>query len=116
MDEKIKNMIEENPLALATIDGKGKPYCIAVAFVKVKDDKIVITDNYMKKTINNLKNYPNVSLVVWNKDWKGYNIQGKANYFEEGEWLDFIKFIKENKDEPCKGAIVIEINDIKKCG
>ena len=114
MEEEIKKIIEENVLALATINKEGDPYVIAVAYVKIKDDKIVITNNYMKKTIDNLKNCPNISLVVWNKDWKGYQIKGKAEYFEEGEWLEFVKKIPENKDEPCKGALVVEINNIKK--
>ena len=115
MEEEIKKIIEENPVALATIDNEGKPYVIAVASVKVKDNEIIITNNYMKKTIENLKNSPNVSLVVWNKDLEGYKIQGIAEYFSEGEFFDFVKSLEENKNEPCKGVIVIEINEIKKC-
>ncbi|MCX6750975.1 MAG: pyridoxamine 5'-phosphate oxidase family protein, partial [Candidatus Pacearchaeota archaeon] len=114
MEEEIKKIIEKNPIALSTINKEGKPYVIAVASVKIKDDKIIITDNYMSKTIDNLKNSPYVSLVAWDKDWKGYNIQGKAEYFDKGMFFDFVKSLKENKDEPCKGSIVIEINEIKK--
>ncbi|GBE19686.1 pyridoxamine 5'-phosphate oxidase [archaeon BMS3Abin17] len=113
INEEVKKMIEENPVALATIKD-GNPYVITVAFVKVKDDKIVITNNYMTNTINNIKDNPNVSLAVWNKDWKGYQINGKAEYFEEGEWHDFVKAIEENKDEACRGAIVVEVNKIKR--
>ncbi len=116
IEEEIKKIIEKNPVALSTINREGKPYVIAVAYVKVKDDKIIITDNYMGRTIDNLKSCPNVSLVVWDKQWKGYNIQGRAEYFDKGEFLDFVKSLKENENEPCKGAIVIEINEIKKCG
>jgi len=112
--EEIKKIIEENVVALASIDNEGNPYCIAVAYVKVKDDKIVITANYMNTTLENIKNNPNVCLIAWDKDWKGYQIKGKAEYFEEGEWMDFVKAIPENKDEPCKGALVVEINNIKK--
>jgi len=116
MKKEIKKIIEKNPVALSTVNVEGKPYVIAVASVKVKDDKIIITDNYMSKTIENLKNSSNVSLVAWNKKFEGYNIQGKAEYFDKGEYLDFVKFLKENENEPCKGAIVIQINEIKKCG
>ena len=114
MNEEIKLIIEENAVALASIDADGNPYCIAVAYVKVKDDKIVITANYMNTTLENIRNNPSVCLVVWNKDWKGYQIKGKAEYFNQGEWLDFVKAIPENRDEPCKGALVVEINSIKK--
>src|SRR4030043_2229100 len=114
ISKQLRRMIEQNPLALATVDKKGKPYVIAVAFVKIKDNKIIITNNYMEKTINNLKNCFNVSLVGWDKSWKGYNIQGKAKYFDKGAWIDFVKSFKENKKEPCRGAIVVKINEIKK--
>ncbi len=112
--EAIK-IIEENPVALSTCNDN-KPNASVAAFVKVKDDKIIITNNYMGKTIDNIKENPKLCLVVWNKDWTGYKIEGDAEYFEEGEWFDFVKKIPENKDEPCKGAIVITINNIKEIG
>jgi predicted pyridoxine 5'-phosphate oxidase superfamily flavin-nucleotide-binding protein len=114
--EEIKQMIEENPVAVSTITNNNKPYTIAVAFVKIKDDKIIITNNHMKKTIENLKQNSNISLAVWNSKWEGYQINGLAEYFEQGEWLEFVKSLEENKEEPCKGAIVINVNDIKELG
>ena len=111
--EEIKKIIEENPLALATIK-EGKPYVIAVAYVKIKNNKIVITDNYMKTTINNIKNNHTVSLAVWNKNWEGYQINGEAKYYDSGEYLEFVKSLEENKDESPKGAIVVKINEIKR--
>ena len=114
MEEKIKRMIEKNPLAFATIDKSGKPYVIAVADVKIiSEDRILIGDNYMEKTIENLKNSPNVSLVVWDKHEKGYKIQGTAEYFSDGEWAEKAKEI--HKSYPAKGAIVIEINEVRMC-
>ncbi len=114
INEDAKKIIEENPVALATINKEGNPHCIAVAFVKVKDDKVIITNNYMTNTIKNINRNNNVSLAVWNKDWKGYQINGKAEYFEKGEWHDFVKAIEENKEEACRGAIVVEVNKIKR--
>ncbi len=112
--KEVKKIIEKNPVALATINEERKPYAIAVAFVKVKDNKIIITNNYMNNTIKNISNNKNVSLVVWDKKMHGYQINGTAEHFESGEWYDFVKSFKENKDEPCKGALVIELNSIKK--
>ncbi len=115
MKENLIKTIEENPIALGT-SNNNKPHVSVAAFVKIKDEKIIVTNNYMKTTIENIKENPLVNLVVWNKDWKGYQIEGSANYFKEGMWLDFIKNIPENKDEPCKGAIIIQINKIKSIG
>lgn len=111
--KEIKQLIEENPLALATIKNN-KPYVIVVAYVKVLSNKIIITDNYMKNTKENIKENPNVALVVWNKDWQGYQINGTAEYFDKGKWLDFVKSLEENKGYPTKGAILVEIKEIKK--
>ena len=112
------NLIEENALAFATVDSEGNPHCIAVGDVKVaSDDKILVGDNYMNKTLKNIQKNPNVALVVWSKDESvGYRLQGTAEYFSEGKWLDKVKAIPENKEFPCKGAILINVNNVKKLG
>jgi hypothetical protein len=119
INKELKNLIEENALAFATVDEKGNPHCVAVAFVKVvSENQILVTDNYMVETIKNIQQNPNVALAVWNKNWKencvGYELRGTAEYFTEGKWYEIIKQIPENKGEPCKGAILITINKIKK--
>jgi len=119
INEELKKLIEENDLAFATIDENGNPHCIAVGFCKVvSKNQILVTDNYMIETIKNIQQNPNVALTVWNKDWKenciGYELRGTAEYFTNGKWYERIKQIPENKGEPCKGAILITIDKIKK--
>lgn len=113
--EEIK-LIEDNPVSFATVDDDGNPNVIPVAYVKVKDDRIVITDNYMKQTKENLEERSSVCLAVWDKDWKGIKVLGEATYFDSGEWLDYVKKLDENKGEPAKGAIVVEVIEIKELG
>ena len=117
--DELKRLIEENPLALATVDEKGNLHCIAVAFVKfVSENQILITDNYMTKTRENILRNPNVALVVWNKDWEencvGYELKGVAEYFTEGEWYEKAKQIPENEGEPCKGVVLVTLVGTKK--
>ena len=107
----IKDMIENNSLSLAT-NMKGNPYVIVVGDVKViSKEEILIGDNYMKNTIDNIKNNNNVCLVVHNNK-EGYQIKGNAHYYNSGKWLDKIKEI--HKGYPAKGAIIVKINEIKK--
>lgn len=118
INEGIKNMIENNAMGLATINKEGNPHNIAVAYVKViSKNQLIISDNYLKETIENIKSNPNIALVVWHSNWKencvGYELRGKAEYFTNGKWIDFIKKIPANKEEPCKGAILITLNKIK---
>jgi len=111
----IKDKLERATIAVATADKQGKPHNIAIMYAKVRDDKIVITNNYMKTTVNNLKENNKISLVFWQKE-KGWRIDGEAEYFDSGEWLDFVKDMPENKDMPCKGAVVINVKEIKELG
>lgn len=119
INKTIKKLIEENAVAVSTVGIDGNPHCIAVAYVKVvSDNQILITDNYMVTTLENLKSNKNVAIAVWNKDWKkeciGYELKGVAEYFIEGTWHDKVKQIPENEDESCKGAILVTVNNIKR--
>ena len=112
--EDIKNKLEKATVAVATIKDN-KPHLIAILYPKVKDGKVIITNNYMKTTIENLKNNSYISLVFWEGE-KGWRIEGKTEYYDSGEWLDFVKSMKENKDEPANGALVIDVENIKELG
>lgn len=118
INEGMKKMIEENILALATVDKKGEPHNIAVGFVKViSKNQLLISNNWFVETIENIKENKNVSLAVWARNWEenciSYEFRGKAEEFTSGKWLEEIKKIPINKDEPCKSAIVVTINKIK---
>ncbi len=113
--EDIKDKIEKATIAVATVNNEGKPHNIAIMYAKVKDGKVIITNNYMKTTIENLKNNPNVSLVFWEKG-KGWRINGNAEYYNSGKWLDFVRSLKENKGEPANGAIIINVEEIRELG
>lgn len=112
-------MINESLImALATVNKKGEPHNIAVGYVKViYKNQLLISDNWIVESLENIKSNPNVSLAVWNKDWEeaciGYEFRGKAEYFTSGKWVDEIKRLPINEGEPCKGAILITINKIK---
>jgi predicted pyridoxine 5'-phosphate oxidase superfamily flavin-nucleotide-binding protein len=118
INEGMKKMIEENAMGLATIGNDGKPHNVAVGYAKViSGDELLLTNNYLNETIENIRENNNIALVVWNKNWKeeciGYELKGTALYFNEGKWIEFIKKIPINKGEPCKGAILIKINNVK---
>ncbi|MCM8803600.1 MAG: pyridoxamine 5'-phosphate oxidase family protein [Candidatus Omnitrophica bacterium] len=111
----IKKLIEGNPLAFATTDSIGKPNVIPVAYVKVvSKNQILITDNYMKQTKENLGKNNNVCLAVWDKNWKGYKLVGSAKYFTSGKWKKFVKEMPENKGLPAKGAILVTVSKLIK--
>jgi len=110
----IKNKLEKATIAVSTVKSN-KPHAIAIMYAKVKDNKVIITNNYMKTTIENIKKNPNICLVFWEGE-HGWRIEGEAEYHDSGKWLDFVKSMKENKGEPANGAIVINIKNIRVLG
>lgn len=111
--EKFKDIIEKNPMAFASIDSLNKPNVIGVAYVKVvSSNQILVTDNYMKHTVENIKNNPAICLAVWDTNWKGCKLIGQAEYFNEGKWKEFIDKMPENKGLPAKGAILITVENV----
>lgn len=114
---KAKKIIEGNYVAFATVDKNCKPNVIAVACVKVVEkNKILVADNFMKHTRENLKENNNICLAVWNDKEEGYKIIGKAKYFSSGKWLRFVKQMPENKDFSAKGAILVAVSKLIELG
>ncbi len=111
--EDIKDKIKNKILALASVDDAGKPHPIAVEVNDLKDNKIIITDNFMKTTIENIKESSWVSLLFW-ENGEGFRIDGKAEYHSSGKWFDFVKGLKENKCYSPKGAVIVNILKIEK--
>lgn len=114
----LKKFIESNAMGLATIGKNGKPHNIAVAYVKVFDGKIVISNVHIKESIENLKYNDNVSLAIWNKEWEkacvGYEIIGKAKNYTEGKYFDYVRGLSDNDGYKIISAIVVKIIKIKK--
>ncbi|KKQ50927.1 MAG: Pyridoxamine 5'-phosphate oxidase-related FMN-binding protein [Parcubacteria group bacterium GW2011_GWD2_38_11] len=110
---KIKKIIEKNPLTIATVDRSGKPNVSVVAFVKVvSENEVLITDNYMAQTKQNILQNKNVCLAVWDKKWNGVKIIGKTKYFSSGKWKEYVEKMKENKGLSAKGAIIVKISKL----
>ncbi len=117
INNRAKKIIEGNYAAFATVDKNRKPNVIAVSCVKViGGGNLIITDNFMKHTRENLKENNNVCLAVWNNKEEGYKLIGKAKYFSSGKWLKFVKQMPENKGFPAKGAILVTVLKLTELG
>jgi predicted pyridoxine 5'-phosphate oxidase superfamily flavin-nucleotide-binding protein len=117
--QEMKDIIEKTRgWAFATSTKDGMPNVVPIHFVKlISDNEIMFVDIFMKKTLENIKNNPNVALTVW--DWdvkprKGYQFKGQARIetsgklFEEG-----IKIVKAEKpDLDPKGIVIVKVKSI----
>lgn len=113
----LKKFIESNAMGLATVDKNGNPHNIAVAYVKVSENKLVISNAHIRESIKNIEQNPSVSLVVWNKEWEkacvGFEIVGKAENYTSGKWYDFVCNLEDNEGLEIESAIVVTPAKIK---
>ena len=115
-----KELIENNPSNIATVNNKNCPNISIASNVRIiGSDSIIISVNEMKNTPNNIKDNPNIAITTFNKEWQGIRLFGTATFYTSGEYYDFCynTFFKDRispKDltKP-KGAIVVKVNKLE---
>ena len=117
ISEEVKTAIDKTkPICVATANNKCVPNIIYVTFLKyINDTTVVIADNKLSKTKENILNNGNVSFVVLDPDTKrSYQLKGSATYVEEGkQFQDIYNWVKNTRaDLNPKGAVYITINEI----
>lgn len=115
-----QELIDDKPMHIATVNSKNNPN-LAVASEVIEKDKIIISVNEMIHTEENIEYNPNVVLTVFDSDYKGLRIFGKANYYTDGEYYDFCMktFFSNGEVTPFgatkpKGAIVVNVAKVEK--
>jgi predicted pyridoxine 5'-phosphate oxidase superfamily flavin-nucleotide-binding protein len=106
--KEYKETIEKNLIFVSTSSKSSIPHVIVCADCKVFQEKILITDNYMKTTRKNVLENKNISLCVGSQKSGFLYIEGKVDYKISGKYYDFVKSLKENRGCPCKGVLVVK--------
>ncbi|MDD4050030.1 MAG: pyridoxamine 5'-phosphate oxidase family protein [Candidatus ainarchaeum sp.] len=107
-----KKLIEKNLIFVSTSSKLAIPHVIVCQDCKVFENKLLITDNYMEITKNNILENDNISLCVGSLKNGFLYISGKVDYKTSGKYYNFVKDLKENKGFPCKGVLVITCKKI----
>ncbi|MDO5844692.1 MAG: pyridoxamine 5'-phosphate oxidase family protein [Methanocorpusculum sp.] len=114
-----EQMTKVGILHLATASKAGVPNVAPMGAVMITDDAVLIANNYMKKTLANIKENPQVSVLVWNREigncfqLKGTAeiVSGTADHKKMKEMLD----AKKPGAYPCKELVVITVKEIFNC-
>lgn len=115
-----KDLIDGNPIHIATVNKENKPNLAVASDVKViGENQFVISVNEMINTQENIKSNPNVVITVFDKDFKGLRIFGIAQYFTNGKYYDICKETFFGKGEVStfgatkpKGTILVTVTNI----
>jgi predicted pyridoxine 5'-phosphate oxidase superfamily flavin-nucleotide-binding protein len=110
---------QQKVFAAATASKNGIPNVAPVATVQlVADDTIWIGDNYMVKTLANVKENPHLALYIWDPEKKRcFQIKGSVTVKTSGEEYEKIKArIKEKGPHyPAKGLLIVTITEVYEC-
>lgn len=114
LNEKQQELLmRRNLVVLATSSLDGQPRAIIVEVNKAEGETLIITDNEMNETRNNLLANGKVSILAFEEDYSFcFKIFGVAEYCQSGEYYDFVKNLETNKKEVPKGAVVIAIDKV----
>lgn len=108
---EMKELLDQTAIwVLASADKEGTPNAVPIFFTQVMEDgRLLLVDNFMNKTIDNIQQNPVVSISVW-KDKAGYQFKGNAEIetsgpnFEEGQRLA--------RDRNPKGVVVVSVSSV----
>lgn len=110
---------QQKVFAVATASKKGIPNVAPVAMVQlIADDTLWIGDNYMVKTLANVKENPHLALYIWDPEKKRcFQIKGSVTVKTSGVEYEKIKArIREKGPHyPAKGLLIVTITEVFEC-
>jgi predicted pyridoxine 5'-phosphate oxidase superfamily flavin-nucleotide-binding protein len=105
------------PVATATKDGA--PNVVPLAMVRLVDDETIwITDNFMNKSMSNLRVNPKVAIYIWGPEIKGcFQIKGVTSIKNSGpEYEEMKADINRKRPElPARSLVIVKITEVYEC-
>jgi predicted pyridoxine 5'-phosphate oxidase superfamily flavin-nucleotide-binding protein len=104
---------------VATASKKGVPNVAPIAFVLlVKDDTIWLADNFMQKTLANVKENPRAAIYLYDSESKKcFQVKGTIDVKTSGEEYEKMrKMVLDKKPGlPAKSLLVMKITEVFEC-
>lgn len=104
---------------LATASAAGEPNVIPVKWVEVvADDEIWITDNYLCKTLANLRENPRAALYLYSAEPKCcIQVKGRVEILVEGEAYQRMRsrVLEVKPDLPARALLILRVEAIYQC-
>lgn len=114
------------PVIFATASKAGQPNGVPIGFAKIiSDDEIMLADNFMHKTRQNIEENPMVSITCWSPKIRGgYQFKGEARIETAGKRFDdaiqWVKNVSSKWETPVKpnpkAVILVKVREIYNIG
>lgn len=111
-EKQLEFLKNQKYVVFTTSDLNMQPHAIFVEINKIENDSIIITDNFMNTSVENIKGNKRVFVLAFKENYEYIlSITGYAIYHDTGELMEYVK--KENEGFSPKGAIEIKITNIE---
>jgi uncharacterized protein len=102
----------EEAIVFATVSPKGVPNAIYATCVSMHgENKIVIADNYLGKTKQNIQSGSPGAVLFFTRGKKSYQIKGRIEYHATGEIFEEMKRWNPTK-HPGHAAVVVNVEEV----
>jgi hypothetical protein len=117
---EMKETFARNKLfPVATASKKGIPNVAPIAFVVMVDDETLwLADNFMHKTLANVKENPHAAVYIYDADLKKcFQIKGSIEIKTAGPDYEKMKMMVHDKKPglPAKSLLVMKITEVFEC-
>ena len=103
---------KENKMVFTTVDANGAPNAIWILCANLVDDEtIVIANNAMAKTLENVENGGIASLLYIAPEREAYQVKGRVEHHPDGPVYDHMKQWL-NPRYPGKSAVLLHIDEV----
>ena len=117
---EMKETMKKNTLfPVATASKAGMPNVAPIAFIHiVSDDTIWLADNFMNKTLANVKENPRIAVYAWDADAKRcFQIKGAVEVKTSGPDYEKMREMVHSKKPglPAKSLLIMKVTDVFTC-
>lgn len=107
-----KAITQQDIFPVATSSRNGIPNVVYIAYLKIiNSDTILIADNYLTKTRDNIESNGKISFAVRDEEKGSYQIKGTAERLTQGDMFDEVqKWVPD--DLPRVAAVIMRVEEI----
>ncbi|NMX21467.1 pyridoxamine 5'-phosphate oxidase [ANME-1 cluster archaeon GoMg4] len=112
LPEEVKRLFEaQSIVAFGTADKEGKPNVVPIVWKTIlNDETVLLLDNYMKMSKQNVMENANVCISFWDpKTNEAYKIKGIGTYHADGTIYDAGKKFMQSKKPKSAPRGVVEV-------
>jgi len=114
-----EKLVKAGVLHLATASKTGVPNVAPMGAVMIEDDHILIANNFMNKTMKNILENPQVSVLAWTRELGDcVQFKGTAEVMKdtpEHKKMHEMLEAKKPGAYPCKDLVVITVKEVFTC-